>query len=312
MTKAACAAAAMALLLLTLLFFPPVGASGGLGLCLPSPNEWTMPRFLSWLLGTGAIFISVFIIASANKRYNFVAEAEPIVSLSLLLLIATNCLCTSRLSTSSLLLLGNAAGLYLLFSTYESRNATREFFTIASIPAIGAMFQYAFLTMIPVYIGGGLLMKSFRPKELVAFLFGLFAPYWIAVGLGWIPFDSFRLPETLSAFKTPGVSHDIFLTLVEAGAMALLGIILSLYNGVRLFSRNSRLRCMHSTINLMGIVAVLAIIFDFDNFTAYFATVVLWLSVQIATTLSFYNIRRPLLAMIIAALAFIPFYILEL
>lgn len=302
----------LALLILTLFLFPPVITGGDLGLCLPSPNQWAMPRFVSWLINSVLIFMSASLLASANKKYNFISQTESVMPVSLLIILSCNCLLSATLTTSTLLLICNVLALFILISTYEERNATREFFILATLCSIGSMFQYAFLFMIPVYIGGGLLMKSFRIREFIAFVFGLIAPYWIAVGMGMISPFSFQLPERLTIVSKGAVANDIFLTLVAGGILALMGFILSLYNGVRLFSRNSRLRCMHLAFNVMGYVSILAIIFDFSNFTAYFGTLSLWVAVELAAMLHLYNIRHPERALDILFVIFLPLYIMAI
>ena len=305
-------AAALALLILTPCLFQPVDVTGNPGLCLPAPNLWHLGRAGGWLLNTLLILLSTALIAAANKKLNFVPEDYSALSLGMLLLLACNPVTTFTLSTSTLLLLCNVLSLYIIFSTYEARNATREFFIAGTLPAIGAMCQYAFLVMIPVYIGAGLLMKSFRIKELIAFFFGLAAPYWILIGLGIVSPMDFRLPDSLSVINRGDVGEELFFSLLETGIMALIGCILALYNGVRLFSRNSRLRCIHMSLNFMGFLSVAAVIFDFSNFPAYFGSIALWLAVEVALLLHLYEIRRPQIAMLILYLVFIPLFILAL
>lgn len=312
MSRLAFGTIASVLLILTLIYFPPIATMGDLGLCLPSPNQWEIARWAGWLIDTALIFLSAFVMAAANKKYNFIPEADPIMSTGLLLLLACNCISTATLSTSTMLLFINVLSLFVLMSTYEQRNATQEFFILGTLPAIGAMFQYAFIMMVPVYIGGGLLMKSFRFRELVAYIFGLLAPYWIAIGLGIVSPLAFRLPDSLIVFSREAVEGDIFLTLIAAGIMGVTGAVFSLYNGVRLFSRNSRLRCMHMTFNLMGYATIVAIIFDFNNFIAYFGTLALWMAIELATLLHLYNARRPQTALLAVLAVFVPLYVLAL
>lgn len=305
-------AVAFVLFLLTLILFAPISSGGDQGLCIASPNQWHLPKFIGWLLNTGLLVLSASVMASANKRYNFAQEPDTIMPLSLLLIMGCSCICTATLSTSTLLLFINVLSLFVIFSTYEDTNATRQFFVIATLPAIGAMIQYSFLVMIPVYIGAGMLMKSFRLRELVAFVFGLVAPYWIAVGLGWIPLGAFRMPEPLTVFSTAEVNEDIFISIIAVAIMGALGVILSLYNGLKLFMRNSRLRCMQMSVNLMGYACVLAVIFDFNNFVAYMGTLALWVAVEVATLVSLYEIRRPGVVLTVVTAVFLPFYILAL
>lgn len=301
-----------ALLFLTFRFFTPLTSSGDLGICLQSPNLWHLSHLTGWILNTVLIFIAAGLISLANKQLNFVPETRPIMPFALLLLLSCNCVSNMTLSTSTLLLLCNVLCLFIILSTYEERNATKEFFMAGTLPAIGAMTQYAFIVMIPVYIGAGLLMKSFRWREFIAFIFGLLAPFWIAIGLGLVSPFSFKLPQTLTIFNQKTVESDIFYTLIAAGLMSLIALILSLYNGVRLFSRNSRLRCMQMSINLMGYVAVAATIFDFNNFVAYFGTIALWLSIETATLFHLYRFKYPSVVFALIIILFLPLYILAL
>lgn len=301
-----------ALLFLTFRFFTPITSSGDLGLLVSSPNMWKLSHLSGWLINTLLIFLSAGLLSVANKNLNFVPETKPIMPFLLLLLISCNCISTSTLSTSTLLLFCNILSFFIILSTYEEENATKEFFIAGSLPAIGAMFQYAFLFMIPVYIGAGLVMKSFRWREFIAFIFGILAPYWIAIGMGLVSPLSFKLPQTLTIFNQEAVESDIFYTLLASGAMAFIGIITALYNGVKLFSRNSRLRSMHVSINLMGAMAILATIFDFNNFVAYFGTLSLWLAIETSTLFYLYRFKYPSVGFALIAVLFLPLYILAL
>lgn len=300
------------LLVLTLIFFAPIPASGFLGLCLPSPNLWHLPRGLGWVIDSLIIFLAAAVMSTANKKYNFVSEPYGLMVSLMLMLVVCNSISTSTLSTSTLLLLLNVVSLYVVFSAYEARNATREFFIIASLASVGSMVQYAFLLMIPAYIAAGITMKCFRLRELIAFIFGLAAPYWIVLGLGLVPLSALRLPGTISIISAASVENDIFFSIVSGGVMALIAFILSLYNGVHLFSRNSRLRCMHIAINFIGYMAVIAFVFDFANFMSYVGTLALWLAVETATLVSIYNLRRPGIVALVVMAIFLPFYFLEL
>ena len=312
MTRFASVAVACVLLALTILFFRPVYPSGELGLCLPSPNSWMIPYPFSGVAGAILLFAAAYVVAYSNKLHNFIPGSHGVLPSALLLLVATNCLSTAFLSTSTLLLLVNVLCLLIAISTYEARNATREFFIIASLLSIGSMIQSAFIVYVGAYILAGIALKSFRAKEFLAYIFGLAAPYWVAVGLGLVSPFSFHLPESLGIIDTRAVQTDVFYTLIAVGAMGVLGVIMMLYVGVLLFSRNSRLRCMHITFNIIGLITVLAIVFDFDNFMAYFGTLALWMAIELSALASFYNYRRPRLMVLILLLLFLPLYVLQI
>lgn len=312
MTRLASAGVAALLLILTVVLFSASVPAGDLGICLPSPNTWHIPRFFGWLIGCGLIAVSALLMSTLDKETNLIPESHGEATAAFLLLVACNGLTTFNLSTSTLLLFCNAVSLFILLNTYEERNASRQFFIIASLASIGSMFQYAFVFMLPVYVIGGIIMKSFHIREFIAFVMGIIAPYWIVLGMGIIAPAALHVPDTLGIFKASAIDSDILYTLIATGLMSLIGFMLTLYNGVKLWTRNSRLRCMHLTINVMGYVAVLAVIFDFNNFVAYFGTIALWVAVKTASMISFYEIRRPQIVIGVLFILFFPLYILTL
>lgn len=312
MIRLASTAAAVVLLILTVVLFRTAIPAGDLGLCLPSPNEWHIPKFLGWLINSGLIILSALLLDSLDKKTNFIPDSHGEAPAAFMLLAACGCLTTASLSTSTLLLFFNIISLYILLNTYEAHNASRQFFVIASLASIGSMFQYAFVIMMPVYVVAGIIMKSFRLRELIAYLMGLVAPYWIAIGLGMVAPSALQMPDSLEIFKASAIDDDIIYTLIATGMMALIGFVLTLYNGVKLYSRNSRLRCMHLAINVMGFVAILAVIFDFNNFVAYFGTLALWVAIKAGSLISFYEIRNSRIVVGVLFLLFFPLYILSL
>lgn len=284
-------ATSVAMLVLTLCFFPHSEVAGDMGICLPSPNEWRLPGFLSWLLDACLVFISLVMVSTTNRRYNFIPSTAYAMPALLAVLVASCCPATVFLSTSTLLMAVNIVAISILLGTYESHNATRQFFLISSLLAVGSMVQYAFLMMMPVYVAGGLLMKSFRFREMAAFLLGIIAPYWIVLGLGIVPLASLRVPDTLRVVDTTQVDHTLFIALLSGGIMSALALIFSLYNSMRLLMRNSRPRSMHAAIMVMGMMSMLCMIFNFNNFMAYVGSIALWFSIETAMMFELYEVR---------------------
>lgn len=300
------------MLLLTLCLFSAPGAIGDTGICLPSPNEWHIPKFIGWVLNSALIFISAAVVSSANRLYNFIPSPDFVLQAMMLILLTSCCITTVTISTSTILMATNIVAIFLLFETYESYNASRNFFVMASVLSVGSMFQYAFLMMIPVYIIGGLLMKSFRLRELIAFLLGLVASYWVLVGLGIVPMPSLRMPDALQVLSTAKANNDLFMALLAGGIMSVMGVIFCIYNSLRLLNRNSRLRSMHTAINVMGIVSVLCLFLNFNNFVSYLGTIALWLAIETALLFELYGIRAPRFWMLVISAAFIVTYICSL
>lgn len=280
-----------------------------LGLYLPSPNMWQLSVPASFLLNVAGIFCGVPFIILLNKQFNFIGRSAGLAAAAYILLAATNPVITSALSTSTVLALSNMVALWTLCDTFRAKNATREFFFIATIISFGAMISYPFISMLPIYIIGGLMMKSFRWKEAVAMLLGLIAPYWTGIGLGLLHIDAFKIPSVTSFFadfSTPGSALAVILITGFAGVIALL---LSLSNTVKLYAGNTRVRVTNTAINMMGYVSMLCMIADYNNMSAYLGTFYLWVAVQIACMAHLNRYIRPKVLLYILAGIFIPLYL---
>lgn len=302
----------MVMLILTVCIFAAPGAAGDVGLCLPSPNEWHIPKFIGWVLNGSLIFLSIAVVSQANRQYNFIPSSDYALPALLSILLCSCCITTATISTSTILMATNIVGLYILFGTYESYNASIEFFILASLLAVGSMFQYAFLMMIPVYIVGGIMMKSLRIREVVAFILGLIAPYWVLVGLDIVPMPKFDTPHTLKVLSEAHASHDLYIALVSGIIMSILGFFVAIYNSLRLLMRNARPRSMHGTINVMGIVCALCMILNFNNFVSYLGTIALWLAIETAMMFDLYETRSPRLWLMGISSVFIVIFIIFL
>lgn len=276
------------------------------GICLPSPSHWGLDRTLSWALNTLLLVAAAPALAMLNKHFNIVREQGTSVSVLTLVLTACNPLVTAGFCTSTLLLIANIICLAVLFGTPARRNATQDYFLIATIVSVGSMTEWAFLAMVPVYLAGGFIMRTLRGKETIAYLLGLVAPYWVAVGLGLVSPPDFRVPRILT-IATAEVQPETFAIICAISAALVVSAIFCVNNSVRLYAGNSGVRRMNDVINVMGIVAAVCLFIDFGNVTSYVGTVNLFMAVQAANFLGHTlrsSMRWAVLTVTMLALAF--------
>ena len=278
--------------LVSFILADPVPDPGAYGICLPSPNQWNIPPFLSWIMAVLVIGATALLMVVTNKKFNFIPTTEPLLPTAFVLLLACNVLISDRIGMPLILMAVNAVCLYILFETYEKFNSSQEFFLLATFLSFGSMVEYVFLMMIPVYVVGGLFMKSFRGRELIAFIFGILAPYWIMIGFGLVDIDSFSLPVSSSLIMQLEVNADVYVALISVGFAGLIALVASLYNSITLLNGNSRVRCMHLAINFLGYICLIFMIGDFNNIMSYSATVYMWCAFEIAMLFAIHNFRN--------------------
>ena len=294
------------------LFAPGTRLSGESGICLPSPNLWDIVPIWSWGINTfllGAIAAGLFFL---NRYYNFIRSTEPVLSTMFLVLAASNPWNDTHLSAATIICAVNILCLAVLFSCYRKQNATQEIFIIATFLSIGSMCQYAFLPFIVPMVAGAIIMKAFRLKELCALLMGLIAPYWMGVGLGLIPLDSFTMPEISNLFTGFAATPDLLMLFLSVGIAGFIGLVLGFNNSIKLYAGKSRINALNMAISLTGVMSMICIIIDFTNMMAYLTTLFFTVAVQIANLCALWPIKREWLVGAVPALIYIILFLIML
>lgn len=302
-------AVALAMCLISYFLEPVTIDRTDYGICLPSPQLWYLPGFLSWLLNLIVIAGITLILFLINKTYNFVRTTEPVLLVLFLISTCSSPWFTKNLNESTLLCLVNVLSLAMVFGAYDKKNATQQIFVIGAFAGFGSMFQYAFVPMIFVYFLWALFMKILRLRETLAFLTGILCPYWIGLGLGFISLSDFRLPEPSHLLTDSANYTDFLLLLLATGFAAVIGLTAALSNGMKLYAGNSRVNAMNLCVTTLGLVSMVCIFLDYDNITAYVVTLFMAMSVQMANICALWNFQDEWIVSTLPSLVFIGLFI---
>ncbi len=297
---------------LSFLFMPDNKLQGELGICLPSPNKWDIIPLWSALIDMAVILCMGMGLYFLNKHFNFVKTTDNVIMAAFLVMVASNPWISRGVNSSVAICAVNMGACALIFDTYKKTNATQELFIVATLLSVGSMVQYAFLPFTAAYLAAAALMKVFRFKEVMAFILGLIAPYWVGIGLGLIPLSSFRLPEFSNLFYDFAPPADIFILLLNLGITILWAFVAGMNVSLKLYAGNSRVLAMNNVINLLGIVAVIGIVADFNNMFAYCATLYLCAAVVMANVFALWHFRKAWIPLLAVALIYIILFILTL
>lgn len=282
------------------------------GICLPSPAEWDIIPIWSWAINTIVVILLTFGTIIYGRYYNSIKGARNVLAIIFPVMTASDPYLMISLGTPTLLCAASLAIWWILGSTFRSENATQPVFVVATIIALGAMIQYAFLILIPVTLINLIVLKVFRWREIGAFFIGLGAPYWVGIGLGLLPLDSFHLPtphNLLLANLEPG---DTVPVLIGAGFAMLTGFLVGLNSMIKLYAGNSCVLALNLTIAVTGVGSLAAIFLDYTNLEAYLTTLYLTVAVQIANLFGLWRIPRPRLVLSLFGLVYIVLYILTI
>lgn len=313
------ALSAIAMCIISYIFHPVVDNIGSMslmpsevpqyGICLPSPDSWDFPPFWSWCVNTFLIGLIALLLFLVNSSYNFVRTTEPTLVAVFIIMAASSPWFTRELNTSVLLCLANVVCLGIILDSYQSRNATREMFTIGVVIGFGSMVQYAFLPMAMVFIIWALFMKVLRIKETLAFLAGLICPYWIALGTGWLPLSSLHFPALNPLFSYDRDPSAFILLLAAIGIAAIPGFMLTVINSIKLYAGNSKVNAMNLCVSTLGGASVVCILVDFDNMPSYVITLYMATAVQLANINALWNPRAPWMVTVIPALLYMAIFV---
>lgn len=285
-----CAAAAIAMIAATAMFLPPLHPGAEIGVCFSIPTLW-MSHIEGIAINTALIAVAVLTAFFLNKKHSFVKGADGVLPVAMSVLLAANPVNTSCLSTPIVMLIVNLICLGIMMRSYCSPNATTPMFAVATYLSLGSMVEYGFLPLMVVYPVMALMTKVLRIKEMMAYVMGLVAPYWVALGFGLISFADFREPEFMTVMPAADGGYLLFVY-ISLGIMALVGLMMTLNNALLFYSGNTRVRTFNNLINLLGIVCAICMLADFNNFEAYASTFTFAVSVQIANFFAIRHIPR--------------------
>lgn len=286
----------------------PENVGGNQGICIASPDMWPILPLASWIINATLMLVLAPALYFFNKTYNIIQSTEPVLPAIFLIMAASNPWISGMLGSSMIMALVNLLSLSIMFSCYQQRNAAQEVFVVATLLSVGSMFQYGFLFISPAYILIGIALKCFRLREFMAFLMGLAAPYWVVIGLGIIPLDAFSMPSLTNLFEGLVSKEDILIGLLNCGLTIILGLIFSLNNAMKLYAGNTRRRILNNSVSILGLCALVCLILDYRNISAYIATFYMTVAVQTANFINLWNFSHKRIVMVILAVLYITFF----
>ena len=303
---------AVTMCVLSLLFHPVEVAPIQYGICLPSPDAWGFDSLGSWIINTLLIGFITILLYVINKSYNFIRTTEPAFLIIFLIMAASGPWFTESINTAVLLCLANVVCMGIIFDSYAAKNATQEMFIMGVVIGMGSMVQYAFLSMIIVFLLWSLFMKVLRIKETLAFLAGILCPYWIALGIGWLHFSDFHFPSLNPLFTMTQDPSEFFILLTGIAVAAATGFMCTFINAMKLYAGNSKVNAMNLCVMTSGAIAVICILVDFDNMHAYVTTLYMACAIQLGNICAIWNPKWPWSVSVVPSLAYVALFVLTL
>lgn len=291
-------------------FGNPQPLEGELGICMPSPNLWKIPSIGSWALNLSMIILLGIFLYLFNKTYNFVNSNDTALPAAFIFFCGSNPWINSMLTSSVIMVAANIICLQFIFGSYRSQKGMQPLFIVGSVLSLCSMFQYAFVFLIPAYMIIAIVIKCLHFKSFLAMLMGIAAPYWIGIGLGLIPLESFSMPTFSNLFDGFVTKQSLLVGLVNCALTILMSILIALYNAVKLYAGNTRRRLLNNAIIVLGLTAAICCVCDVDNIPVYMATLYMVLSAQLANLFVLHHIKYPHTTVFIIVMLYIASFVL--
>lgn len=240
------------------------------GLLLADGTLSTVVNVLCLLL-TGGILLAV------NKVFTFVRSLTHLSASAFYLLALANPSGLVAFNVATLMCLLAVLTLPLLFAAYQDRHSQQRIFLIFALVAMGCMFHYGFLVLIPAYLLGFLYMGVFNLKGLLAMLFGLVTPFWIVLGLGIVSPTEALAPQWMFLEKLPMTP-----LVALAATTAVLGIVLAAMNLHTILNYRMQPRVYNAFLIILLVLSVIALLLDHRDLVVYLPLLSLLVAVQVA------------------------------
>lgn len=262
------------------------------------------PPLVSFGVNTACVFAIVALTILLNKTYTFIREVTYIYGATFMILqLACPYGCTQFSTGVGLCLLTLVVQL-LMFSTYQRKQVSQQrVFLVFFLVALCSLFQYAFLALIVPFFIGFAQMRAINFRGVLAALFGLATPFWLAIGLGLIDPTTAMLPTFGSAMDVLQ-EQEIPVLLVGLIVLALLTFVLIVMNVLKIMSYRLQLRVYNSFYLVLALFSIVMMGIDYRNFIVYLPLLNYCFAIQVAQAFTIHtNVTRRYVLLILVLLA---------
>lgn len=293
------------------LLAPAAASPDASGIAFPPPETWIASPLWNAVAGTALIAAVAAGMILFNRRFNFIPSTGEAYASAFMLMACSMPAATQTLSSSMTVAAATLVMLWYLFSLEESKSPPAGCFLLGTVPALGALVEQAFIPLALVPLLCLIALKQAGWRQTLSFIFGLAAPYWIGFGFGLLTPGMFRLPQFTPVW-TAGIPEGEETAVIETVFTAFAALMLMMAAIMRVFNANYRVRSCHTCVNLFGIAAILLMLFDSANFSAYTGLLFLFAALQLGDVIVLYPGVKAAPVMLAAALVYIVFLILNI
>ena len=213
----------------------------------------------------GVLLVTLNIMYRYIKTYNCFVFAAVFV-----LLQGVNPFLSTRFFVGTALCMVVVIALFFLFDLYgKQKMASQGVFLVMALISFFSIHHYVFLLLVPLFILGFVYMRAMNVRTVLAIIFGLITPYWIALGTGLESFSSFRAPELSQVWSFAPTYAGKSWAISVAIAITALTVLLTIGNFKTMLNYSVHVRAYNNFFVALSVFVVLMMLVDYNDFLFY-------------------------------------------
>lgn len=245
---------------------------------IEAPSQWIVSSATNHTVGLLAVIAVSALLFMLNTTFNMLRSLSLVYASVFLSAMVALPVLSGGLYGGLILAAAVIGSLYPLFSVYQSPGLTRRIFLsflIATCGLIVAAQVAAWVVVILTLFVGMVQMRVMRLRTVAAALLGVVTPVWILWGFGFV-----GLPVIAAPAMTDINVMSIPVSMAYVAYCILLWVGMSVFNIIRIYNYNARLRAFNGTFLMMGFSFLVLIIIDSQHLTTYLPTFIACMSMQ--------------------------------
>lgn len=224
----------------------------------------------------GVLLITLNIMYRYIKTYNCFVFAAVFV-----LLQGVNPFLSTRFFAGTALCLVVVVSLLFLFDLYGKQQlASQGVFLVMALLSFFSIYHYVFLLLVPLFIVGVAYMRAINLRTVLAIIFGLATPYWIALGTGLESITSFQAPELSLVWSEAPTFAGKSWAVSVAIAITALTVLLTVGNFKTMLNYSVHVRAYNNFFVALSVFVLLLMIVDYNDFLFYMPLMNLCFAIQ--------------------------------
>ncbi|MFI3239914.1 MAG: hypothetical protein R3Y22_04920 [Bacteroidales bacterium] len=279
------------------------------GLFANSANMWLDKGTLSWSINLVTIIAIAIVITVCNNQFQFIRSFTSLLATIFVILATCNTHISNTLIDGNILALVTIISVSLLYFTFQYGNPV-ILFSIFTLIITCSFFNYAYLTLLPIFILGAMQMKAINTKTVLAIVLGIIIPFWIIYGLHIFSPSDIKSINMVSIARAVVIADSpIFIYNLTT---AVITFFLLIKNMITIYNFPPQERAYNGVLTLLTLWSIVMPMIDYYNSNSYMPTLYLCCAVQGAHAYTSSRDRYKYLWVITLILAYLSLYIWQL